>query len=140
MALLAKGWKAAAAVVIVAVLSAVVLGGNLTTQGRLGFIRVYGIGALAGLLVSLTTAILIRRKAPNLRAKNLILTVGAVVGGAALFCVQSVAELLVGEKASDTGMLILNYALGYFMVGVTFDAIRVYRAAKRKRKNEEMKR
>jgi hypothetical protein len=133
VALLAKGWKAAAAVAIVAVLSAVVLVGNFTSHGRLDFSKVYGIGAVAGLLVSLTTTILIRRQAPRLRAKNLILTVGAVVGGAALVSVQPVAEMLVGEKASDTGMLILNYALGYFMVGVTFDAIRVYRTAKRKK-------
>ena len=132
MALLGKKMKSAAAMVIIAVLSLFVIIGNLTTAGRLGFIRVYGIGAAAGLLVSIIALILIKRRVAHLRIKNLLLTLGGLIGGAALLSISSLSELLVGEKVSDTGMLIINYALCYLTLGVAVDAIRVFRAAKRK--------
>ena len=131
MALLAKGWKAAAAVVIVGLLSGIVMGGNLLIENRRCFATIFAVGAVVGLLVSIAVTVLMMRKAPGLRAKNLILTVGAVAGGAVVLSIQAVSEPLVGEKAADTGMIILNYMLGYFMVGVTMDAVRVYRRARR---------
>jgi hypothetical protein len=132
VALLGKGIKTAVAVVIVAVLSIVVIASDLTTEGRAGFVIVYGIGAVVGLLVSLTAAILMRRRAPGLRAKTLLLTTGALVIGAALLSMESISETVVGVKTGDTWMIVFNYVFGYFMAGVSVDAARVLKARKPK--------
>lgn len=130
MALLGKGIKAAGAVAIVAVLSIILVVSDLTSEGHAGFIYIYGIGAAAGLVVSLAAAVLMKRRIARMRAVGIVLTAGVLFGGAAVVSMESVAGPLVGEAASDTGILILNYALGYFLVGVTIDALRVRRIRK----------
>jgi len=128
VALLRKGWKAAAAVVLVAVLSLIVIIGNITGFDRRGLLVIYAIGAGVGLAVSVAATLMLKFKVRNLRAKSLILTIGALFGGGAFLSMAAVSEPLAGQAASDTGLLILNYALGYFMVGVSADALRVRKA------------
>jgi len=131
VALLGKGTKAAGAVAVISVLSVIILASDLSTEGHQGFVRIYGIGAGAGLLVSLLTGIFMKRKTPGLRAKSLLLTTGALIIGAALLTMESVSEPITGAKTVDTWILIFNYAFGYFMVGVTIDALRLLKAKKR---------
>jgi drug/metabolite transporter (DMT)-like permease len=131
VALVGKGTKAIGAVLVVAVLSILFIARDLATEGHSRFLLVYAIGAAAGLAVSIVTAVRIKNPTPNVRVGNFVLTLGALVCGAAILSMQSVAVPLVGQKgADDLGTLIFNYGLGYFMVGVSFDAVRVSRAWK----------
>ena len=132
MALLGKGIKAAAAVAVVGVLSVIFIVSDLTTEDYRGFVLIYGTGAVAGLAVSVIASIQMKRKVPHLRPRNFVLTLGVLAGGAYLLMTATVSEWLLGREVAARGILMFNYALGYFMVGVTVDALRVRRTLKLK--------
>jgi hypothetical protein len=132
VALLGKGTKAAAAVAVVGVLSVIFIVSDLTTEDYRGFVVIYGIGAAAGLAVSVIASIQMKRKVSYLRLRNFVLTLGVLAGGAYLLMTGTVSEWLVGRIVAARGILMFNYALGYFMVGVTVDALRVRRILKSK--------
>jgi hypothetical protein len=122
--------KTAGAVAIVAVLSLIIIISDLTTEEYFPLIRIYGIGAAVGFLASLAASFLMRRPGPGLRAKSLLLTTGALVVGAAVLSTATVSKLLLGAENPDLYMLLLNYAFGYFIVGVSFDAMRIVKSRK----------
>ncbi len=132
MALLGKGAKASGAMAVIVVLSIIIITTDLASYDRKGFVKVFGIGAAAGFCASMFATMLMKRRAANLRLKNLVVTVGALLGGAAILSADSVALYLAGQPGIDQkGVYLLNYAIGYFAVGVSMDTIRVIRAMHR---------
>lgn len=132
MALLGKGAKAGGAMAVIAVLSIVIIVSDLASYDRTGFVKVFGIGAGAGFCASMLAVFLMKRRAASLRLKNLVITVGALLGGAAILSADSIALYLAGRPGVDQkGIYLLNYAIGYFAVGVSMDTIRVVRARHR---------
>ena len=124
--------KTAGAVAIVAVLSLIIIISDLTTREYFPLVRIYGIGAALGLLASLAASMIMKRPGPGTRAKGILVTTGALVAGAALLSTEALSKALLGPEEPDFGMLLLNYAFGYFMVGVSFDAVRIYKIRKSK--------
>jgi hypothetical protein len=134
VALLGKGAKAGGAMAVIAVLSIVIIASDLASYDRTGFVKIFGIGAAAGFCASMLAMFLMKRRAANLRLKNLVITVGALLGGAAILSADSVALYLVGRPGVDQkGVYLLNYAIGYFAVGVSMDTLRVLRAVRRQK-------
>lgn len=132
MALLGKGAKASGAMAVIAVLSIIIIASDLASFDRTGFVKVFGIGAAAGFCASMLAMFLMKRRAANLRLKNLVVTVGTLMGGAAILSIDSVALYLAGRSGIDQkGIYLLNYAIGYFAVGVSMDTIRVIKTIKR---------
>lgn len=132
MALLGKGAKAGGAMAVITVLSIIIIATDLAAYGRTGFVKVFGIGAATGFCASMLTMFFMKRRAANLRLKNLVITVGALLGGAAIMSADSVAMYVAGKPGIDQkGVYLLNYAIGYFAVGVSMDTLRVVRAAKK---------
>jgi hypothetical protein len=130
LALLPARIKALAAVVVVGALSALVILLDLTDEAYSGLVKAYGAGTLAGLCASLAAAFMIRRRTAHVRAKTLALTLGLLFAGTALLASQPVSTFLFGPGTRDSGMLVFNYALGYFAPGVAIDALRVRAALK----------
>lgn len=132
MALLGRMTKTVGAVFFVAALSVLVLHADLKTEAGVGYLKVYAIGAALGAVVSILAAIQIRRAGPNVRVANLLLTIGALIGGSIAVSLGPVKESLFGQAKAQAFMLLLNHALGYFLVGVTVDAVRLAKAKRRK--------
>ena len=108
------------------------LSSSFNTGAGIGYLKVYIIGAALGALASTIAAARIKRARPNTRSTNLILIIGVFVAGSVAVSLTVVQRLLFGKAAPQTGLLLMNHALGYFLVGVTFDAVRLAKAKKRK--------
>ncbi len=137
MALVSRGVKAAAAIAVVIAISALILSNNASSGHLRGYFILYAIGAAVGLVVGIFNAVQIKRGGAHLRIRVLFVIVFALVAGSAALSLDSVARpVFGGSMPKDSTPYFVNYALGYFLVGVAFDAARIVRAKRSKEARE----
>lgn len=122
-----KKTKAVLAVVAVAILSAIFAYSGITELGLIQYLYIYLGGAVFGLAASIATILIVRRKGAAGRWPVLILTIALLAAGILLFSFPHFRSFIFGTAELSFAHLCINFALGYFAVGLIFDAHRVFR-------------
>jgi hypothetical protein len=122
-----KKTKAVLALMAVAILSVVFAYSSITELGLIQYLYIYLGGAVFGLAASIATILIVRRKGAAGKLHVLILTIALLIAGMSLFSLPSVQSFLLGSAELSFAHLCINFALGYFAVGLIFDAHRVFR-------------
>jgi hypothetical protein len=122
-----KKTKAVLALVAVAVLSAIFALAGISELGVVRYLYIYLSGAVFGLAASITTILIARGRGAAIRWPARILTTALLVAGILLFSSTAVQSFLFGAAEVSFPYLCINFGLGYFAVGLIFDAHRVFR-------------
>jgi len=122
-----KKTKAVLALVAVAVLSAVFARASITEFGVTQYLCIYLAGALFGLIASIATIILLKRKGIAARPYIFILTLAILAAGLSLFAIPPARSFLLAGAEPSFSYICINFGLGYFAVGLIFDAHRLFR-------------
>ena len=121
-----KKTKAVLAVVAVAILSVIFACASITGLRAFQYLCIYLAGALFGLTASITTIILLKKRGNAAKLHVLVLTIAILTVGISLFALPTFRSFLLGAAEPPFSYICINFGLGYFAVGLIFDAHRVF--------------
>ena len=121
-----KKTKAVLALVAVAILCAVFARPSIAELGLTQYLRISLTGALFGLTASITTIMLLKRKGIAARLYIFVLTFAILAVGLSLFAIPPVRSFLLAGAEPSFSYIFVNFGLGYFAVGLIFDAHRLF--------------
>jgi hypothetical protein len=122
-----KKTKAVLALIAVAALSVIFAFSAVSELGLTRFLYIYLGGAVFGLAASIATILIVRKKGAAGKSPVLILTIALLIAGISLLSLPPVRSFLFGAAEISFPSLCINFGLGYFAVGLIFDAHRVFR-------------